>query len=342
MKKAFVLMAAMPPTIGHLNLIQFASELSAATHVIVCTQPGEPFTKERFYAVEDAVAKMDNSTAVWDLHRTIEQNADAPGFWPMWEQIMYDYGFRKGDYIVSSEKYGQILAEKIGGQFMPYDLSRSITPIRATVVREDVIGNFPFIIPEFQPNLMMTTTIMGAESTGKTTLAKSIDGSLSRVLPEWARPYLESFEDKSVTLERMNAIWAGQKALQKHGKSLRGMPWIIQDTDLFSTLGYARLHPELDVDVDKLAEDAVALKSDLYLITTSNIPFEPDPLRFGIDKRESNDLFWVDLAIEFKLNYFLINKKDKFSRLYDSEYLIHEKYHKDFASKLNFRRAWND
>ena len=55
-----------------------------------------------------------------------------------------------------------------------------------------------------------------------------------------------------------------------------------------------------------LVTDATILKSDLYLITQSNIPFEQDPLRYGGDRRESKDEYWIGLCEGYDLNYRVV------------------------------------
>src|SRR6478752_7191988 len=142
MSRAFVLLTALPPTIGHLQLVRFASELEDEVHVLVCTQPGEPFTTERVEAVRQAARDLPN-VRVHALHRTLPQEPeDAADFWPMWRRILRDHGFEDGDTIVASEGYGAELADAAGGVFVPYDVKRSITPVRAVDIRHDTVGRF--------------------------------------------------------------------------------------------------------------------------------------------------------------------------------------------------------
>jgi cytidyltransferase-like protein len=41
--RSYVLMTALPPTLGHLDLIRFAATLGGEVVVIVTTQPDEPY-----------------------------------------------------------------------------------------------------------------------------------------------------------------------------------------------------------------------------------------------------------------------------------------------------------
>lgn len=317
MKRAYVLMTAMPPTKGHINLIRFASQLDVdRVYVIVCTQPGEPFEYARYEAIREAFAGVPK-VVVCHLYAELEQDPSAEGFWPMWDTIMKSYGFSEGDYAVSSELYGATLAERLGGIFMPYDPNRELYYTKATNVRENLTKYFHDIAPTFQHHLRSTITVFGAESTGKTTLSKEMSYTLNgHWLFEWARPYLEAVGPE-ITVDKMVAIWKGQLATQNHALYMYDKPFIIQDTDLFSTVGYWEQPHWADVlgpVPEGLVNDALATKSDLYIITKSNIPFEVDPLRYGGDKRESPDEFWIGIAEKYNLNYVVLEQQGVMER----------------------------
>lgn len=269
-------MTAMPPTTGHLQLVHFANLLgSDGVVLILCTQPHEPFAHERAVAMQQALdrAGLDNVT-LQHIDKTMEQNPSADGFWDMWRDILVGYGITSDDYIVSSETYGKKLAEITGAQFYPYDIDRSINPVKATPIRDDPLAHFDQIIPEFRKYLATTVTIFGAESTGKTTLSRAIAKKLNATwLFEYARPYLENTENV-ITPGSMTGIWNGQKALQLQADNLRKSPYVVQDTDLFSTVGYWQF-PHWQSQLGKcpahLARDAINLQSDLYILTRSNI-----------------------------------------------------------------------
>ena len=315
----------MPPTIGHLRLIQFANRLSSdGTIVIICTQPDEPFIYERVEALRRATEPLKGVT-VQHFHKTIEQNPKAKGFWKMWRNLMIEFGMQAGDYIVASEPYGQKVADITGGIFYPYDIDRDITPVKATNVRNNPIEHFEEILPEFQQYLRTTVTVFGAESTGKTTLSHQLAKKLGgHWLFEYARPYLENTINE-ITVRSMQAIHKGQVALQKHALDLHNKPYVIQDTDLFSTVGYWQF-PHWQQTIgdcpEQLVKDALELKSDLYIITPSNIPFEADPLRYGGDVREGSDEYWIDICKRYKLPCVVLKSSKPADRLSEAKAAI--------------------
>lgn len=319
MTNAYVLLTALPPTKGHLHLIQFASSLATHAHVILCTQPDEPFWQERLLALQKATQNLPN-VLLHHIHKVLPQEPEQdPGFWDMWSDFLKMFGFQTGDYVVASEFYGLRLAEEVGGVFMPYDIDRSITPAKATKVRNDPIGLFDTILPEFQPYIRKTITIFGAESTGKTTLARALADYNKRnyFLPEWARPFLETVGPELVRT-KMLAIHKGQRALQDQGQLLLDKPFVVQDTDLFSTYGYWFMKSrKLGSPHATVLDDAIDRKSDLYIMTRSNIPFEADPLRYGGDVREGDDNYWEAILKRYvhKDNYVVLESDDLEKRI---------------------------
>lgn len=309
---AWVLMTAMPPTKGHLNLVRFAASLDSDTHVIVCTQPHEPFSTERFAALYFSF-EGDRRVTVHNLHRELPQDPETPGFWELWENIMLGFGADTGDYYVTSEPYGQTLAQILNGHFMPYDPDRELYYTKATKIRDDVEKYFHDIAPDFQEHLRSNIVIFGAESTGKTTLSKELSYMLNgHWFFEWARPYLETV-GPDITPESMEDIWKGQAAIQRHAFDFYDKPYAFFDTDLFSTIGYWEQPHWADIlgpVPEGLIRDANALKADLYIITKSNIPFEEDPIRYGGDKRESPDDYWIGVAEKYNLPYVVLNQSD--------------------------------
>jgi HTH-type transcriptional repressor of NAD biosynthesis genes len=330
-------MTALPPTKGHLRLLQFSNDLADHTVALVCTQPSEPFAGERFMAV--LLAAKGLRVTVRQVHKELEQNPEAPGFWAMWKNILQQHGFREGDYIVASETYGVKFAEEMGGHFIPYDPYREILPIKATIVRESLEKNFADILPEFQHNLITRVTLFGAESTGKSTLSRRLAEEMpGHYMPEWARPYMEIC-GADMTTQAMVDIWEGQRALQRHARFLLDKPYIIQDTDLFSTVGYWDFWN--GETPQGLINDAHELKSDIYLICQGNIPFEPDPLRFGGDHRESPDQFWIDLAEKHGLNYKVIHSADFGWREVEARVWAGREFDKKAKQVATFARAYN-
>lgn len=319
MPNAIVLMTALVPTVGHKYIIDFAKNLvkhNGVVHVIVGTLDREPVDGEkRFVSIRQAY-RVNGYIKVHHLHRDVPQEpSEHPDFWTVWRDIVREFvDVQPDDYFVASELYGMDMANVLGCKFMPCNRYRETVPVKGTDVRNDLMDSFEFILPEFQQHIRKTVTIFGAESCGKTTMARTLAKELNgHFVPEWAREYLETV-GAEVTDERMLAIVHGQTAAQTTARDdLYNKPFIFQDTDLYSTLGYYRLWGGgTDHDVDLCEYNAKRLKSDLYIVMNDGIPFEADPLRYGGDKRESGMQFWIDLLEEFKLPYFVVPNTSKY------------------------------
>jgi HTH-type transcriptional repressor of NAD biosynthesis genes len=313
-------MTALPPTKGHVGLIEYAAHLGNPVTVLLMTQPGEPLCDERHYALSERF-EHDGSVTIHNLHKTLPQDPETPGFRDLWRQIMSDFGCTgPNNLVVASEPYGMWLAEITGATFVPYDPYREILPCKATDIREDPVNNFSMIAREFQKFLRINVTVFGAESTGKTTLTKSLALNLNgHFFMEWARPYLEMV-GPDITVESMGAIWRGQRALEAHSDDFYDKPFAFFDTDLYSTIGYweqPHWAAELGPVPQGLIEDAIP--SDLYIITQANIPFEEDPLRYGGDHRESDDEYWIQVAETYGLNYVVLQSSVFHERLDEAQ-----------------------
>lgn len=316
MRKGIIMMTALVPTTGHAYLIDWADrylqsiEPAASLHVIVMSRDCEPVSGvERLAALK---AHFNGRFIDFHLHHeSVPQNPNEhPEFWDIMVGIVRRYTRFNSDSIVfASETYGVRLAEVMACQFIPCDIARDVVSARGTDVRIDPIGNFAAILPEFQPQLRRTVTFFGAESCGKTTMSRRMAAAFGGYwAPEWARPYLEVAGPK-VTDAKMAAIVAGQFATQTAIAAMRGRPFIIQDTDLLSTLGYYDLwkgeHPD---NVEALFK---ANRSHLYILMNDGIPFEPDPLRYGGDKRETDDLYWRKLLHAYGCRYHHVQTTDR-------------------------------
>lgn len=286
-EQAWVLLTALPPTTGHEDLIRFATKVAAEVNLVLCTQPSEPMCEERHAALRSMAGRAEFAgvVRVHRIHQELPQTpADAPDFWAMWRHLLTELGARDGDLVVASEHYGAELAATIDGRFVPYDIGRQMNPAKATRFRENPIGHFADTLAEFQPYLRKRVTFFGAESVGKTTATQRLDArGLAVALPEWARPYLElDSVGPEVTVAKMRTIWQGQLAQQQVVEAIaarRNRPFIAQDTDLFSTVGYWLLkgaefgEPEVPLG---LWRDAFSHASDLYvLLAQSAAPFVP-------------------------------------------------------------------
>lgn len=335
-----VVLTALPPTMGHAYLIDFASRYIEAMgdhyypleegilNVIVCARPNEPIDgMVRASAIANHFSGRSN---VWvHLREANDPNLpeDHPDFWAFWKGIVESKvnKIKPNDILFASEIYGIEFAKHLGCRFMPCDVERAIVDTKATAVRQDPIGKFDYMLPEFSRGMMKTVTFFGAESTGKTTLSRKMATRRAATVlnghwcHEWARPFLELCGPET-TDERMTDIVYGQFAAQTAVRALPPKPFIFQDTDLLSTIGYYRIYGgKPPADLEDLFRKT---KSDLYIVMSGKIPFAADILRYGGDHRESSDEFWIDLLKEYGCSYYAVTETDQHAQFSEiSDYL---------------------
>ena len=125
--------------------------------------------------------------------------------------------------------------------------------------------------------------LIGAESTGKTTLAEGLAAHYETV---WAPEYLRAFvEEKGALPEPGDTLLIAQRhRAQEEALARRAHRLLVYDTDLISTCVYSRYYfgacPPV---VERWSYERSA---DLYLLTDTDLPWTADPgQRDGPDVR---------------------------------------------------------
>ena len=123
---------------------------------------------------------------------------------------------------------------------------------------------------------IVTVTLTGAESTGKTTLAAALADHFGTArVPEYLRLFVD--RKRAVPVEQdVNAIAQGH--LRSKAELLRKAKRVIfLDTDLVTTCVYQRIYfGHCPKEIVRLARDNSA---DLHLFTHPDFPWEPDGIQ---------------------------------------------------------------
>lgn len=130
--------------------------------------------------------------------------------------------------------------------------------------------------------------VTGPESTGKTTLARRLAGSLgTEWVQEGARVYaervgrpLDASDVSPIAHEHIALADAGAAAAHA-----RGATGLILDTDLLSTLIYSRYY--YDAVPDWIEHAELARRADLYLLCDVDVPWVADGVRDRPDRRSA-------------------------------------------------------
>lgn len=332
MKKAIVLMTAIVPTVGHKALVDFATEWCKSKNIlldiIISTRTFEPTTfNERVLDFAEGRS----------LYRRILNHADdnAPqepksendkAFWDYWVNTINSMCNRV-HYVISSEMYGNTLAEVLDAEHISFDTNRELIPVKGTDIRTNIISNYKAITPKFKEYKSMDIVFFGQESCGKTTISKlfgtRINGCI--YIPEYARQYLETCGN-SLDKNKMDNIALGQYLSEKLARKQYNALLYALDTDLLSTIGYYRLLNLNTEYVEELYKESIQKRNRFYFVMNDEIPFEEDILRYGGDKRETTKEYWIDILKEFNCKYHIVKNTDKYEQLNEISIKMDEVY----------------
>jgi NadR type nicotinamide-nucleotide adenylyltransferase len=142
--------------------------------------------------------------------------------------------------------------------------------------------------------------VTGSESTGKTTLARDLAGHFSVLwVREQAREYAERVR-RSLTAEDVSPIASEQIAAEDAAMTEanhRGDRWLVLDTDLVSTVVYARHY--YGSCPSWIEAEARARLAELYLVADIDIEWQPDSVRDRPAARDELDQAFRNVLREF-------------------------------------------
>lgn len=203
------------------------------------------------------------------------------------------------DAVFSSERYGDELARRFSATHVPVDPDRTAVSVSGTAVRADPIAHWRHLAAPVRAWFTRRVVVVGAESTGTTTLARGLAAALGRRggvwedthwVPEYGRELTERkldalrkrdpaatiFEltwDRDDFVEVVTAQTRAEDEAARHGS-----PILVCDTDVRATAVWEERY----LGGASPATLAAARRPDLYLLTDpEGVPFEDDGLRDG-------------------------------------------------------------
>ncbi|MFD3487733.1 AAA family ATPase [Streptomyces sp. NPDC058665] len=291
-----------PPHAGHHHLVRTARERCERLTVLVCAASVEsvPLADRVAWmreihpdahvvgAVDDTPMDL-HDPAVWDAHMAVFRAA-VP------EPV---------DAVFTSESYGDELARRFGAESVAVDPDRTLHPVSGTAVRKDPVGCWDFLAPPVRAALTRRVVVLGAESTGTTTLALALAEhyrarggvwSRTRHVPEYGREFSErklaslreswpgaQWEDVEFTTGDFPLIARRQNELEEEA-ARDGSPVLVCDTDSFATtVWHERYVGGRNPRVEEIAD---RVPHHLWLLTGhEGVAFEDDGLRDGEELR---------------------------------------------------------
>ncbi len=277
----------LPPHHGHEHVIRTALARSRRLEVIVCSKPDDPipaglrvkWLKELF-----------PNAAVRDIDDRYDENDSR-----VWAENTVAWLGRAPDAVFTSESYGERYAAYLGCHHVLVDQARLAYPISGTAVRANPLGQWNFLSAPVRGWYARRIVIVGAESTGTTTLARSLAEHFRTCwVAEYGREYSQ------LKQARGEGQWHSDEFVEIAAEQIRrenvaaracsGL--LICDTNALATVLWHRRY--VGGSVAALEALGQSCRADLYFLTGDEIPFVQDGLRDGEHIRHEMHEWFVE------------------------------------------------
>jgi NadR type nicotinamide-nucleotide adenylyltransferase len=313
-RHALVLGKFYPPHAGHHYLIRAAARESDRTTVAVLAASVESIPlADRVYwlaaehwadpgvtvlgDIDDHPIDLHDS-AVWDLHITVVRSVLA-------RRAMADGepASARVDVVFSSADYGPELARRLDAEHVAVDPDRGQYPVSGTAVRADTPRHWRWLAASTKAGLAARVVVVGAESTGTTTLSEQLAQHYqTRLVVEHGRVHTERKLAVEHALAKISGralpdleslVWtvgdfvevARQQAILEDEAAAHSGPILVCDNDPWAaTIWCERYLGETHDEVTRAVGDR---KPAMYLLTDHvGVPFVQDGWRDGEHRRE--------------------------------------------------------
>ena len=273
----------LPPHQGHKHLIDTAAAAVDHLDVIVCAHEQQPIDGATRVAW---LREIHPDVAV---HLTADDIPDDQGHRTSqaWAARTLDVLGRAPDVVFTSEDYGPRFARYLGADHVSVDPSRTTVPVSGTAVRADPASHWRYLEPCVRAWYARRVCVVGAESTGTSTLAEALARHyLTICVAEYGRRLCEERLADGWPLhwkpDDFIEIARHQQADEDAAARVSG-PVLMCDTDASATsIWHERYLGTRSPEVEALA---ASRHYSLFILTSDDIPFVQDGTRDGEDIR---------------------------------------------------------
>jgi NadR type nicotinamide-nucleotide adenylyltransferase len=299
-----------PPHAGHALLVRTAAARCARVTVVVMAASVESIPLERRVAWLREIHAHDSNVTVTGIADDNPVDLESDAVWNAHVELMLEAVAattrERLDAVFTSEGYGDELGRRLGVRHVAVDPPRATAPVSGTAIRADPVTHWDDLAPCVREYFAWRIVLVGAESTGKTTLAAELAARLAMRDGPWRRcqwvPELgrdvtadkldRAAEDRGGDAAMADITWATPDFVAiaegqgEHERRLAasGGPVLICDTDAFATgIWHEHLVGTRSPETERLGSPA---PFHLYLLThPDDVPFVQDGLRDGESAR---------------------------------------------------------
>ena len=279
-----------PPHLGHLHLIDTAAAQVGHLYVILCDRPDQTIAASRRAAWLTAAAPPNVTVLVTP--------DDLPEASKPWARRALAVLPTPPDVAFTSEPWGPGWAAAMGATHVSVDVGRAAHPVSARHIRADLRAGFDRLIPPARAALAKRVAVVGAESTGKTTLARAVAESYRTVrVPEYGRWYWEGrspLVDNTWTTDEFRRIAATHHRIADDLAPKASSALVVLDTDALVTAVWRRRY--LGGDDPALLAIAEANRPDMYLVCCPDFDWVQDGTRESAGHRAAMHEWTLELV----------------------------------------------
>jgi NadR type nicotinamide-nucleotide adenylyltransferase len=271
----------LPPHRGHSHLIETAC--GGADHVLVIVA-GRPDDLIPAHRRADMLRELHPTTTVVVTPDDIPDRTDDGGeatsrAWADRTRVLAAQACGRVPAVVfTSEEYGPRYARWLGARHVSVDPGRVRYPISGTAVRADPWGHAGFLAPVVRAWFVQRISVVGAESTGTTTLSRALAEHYGAAcVPEYGREFCTRHDGRWRSAD-FEHIAERQLSMEDSAAGTSGR-LLVCDTDALATsIWHERYLGHRSAVVDRLA---ASRSYTTYLLTSDDIPFVQDGTRDG-------------------------------------------------------------
>jgi NadR type nicotinamide-nucleotide adenylyltransferase len=301
-----------PPHLGHQYLISRAAGACGQVTVLVMAARRETIPlRDRVAWLRETFAD-EPSVAVSGVICDAPVDYTDAAVWAAQVAVMRAALARDGrppvDAVFSSEPYGAELARWFRAEHVTVDARREAVPVSASQVRADLAGTWEWLVPAARTGLTTRVVVLGAESTGTTTVAgllaqhyRARGGAWAQTpcVAEYGRDYTVTKWAAAVSAARCagspepgldEITWtredfdvvAREQTRRENAAAAAAGPLVVCDTDAFATATWERRYLGAAARGLQPWARGELPPHDLYLLTShEGVPWHDDGLREG-------------------------------------------------------------
>ncbi len=324
-----------PPHAGHHFLINTAAAVCERVSVVVMAASHEALPLEKRVAwLSDAHGDQPGVQVLGILDDVPVDYGDAD-IWRQHVDLMREALLASDAGPVTSvftaEAYGEELARRFDAVPVTLDTARCHVPVSGTRVRADPVGQWQHLAPPVRGGLARRVVVVGAESTGTTTLSLALADYWRRQgaahgETRWVAEYGRAFTIEKLAREQATAqlygqpvpgmndlVWTPDEFLHiarvqtewEETAAREGGPLLICDTDALATAIWQARY--LGDEAPAVLKIAASRTPTLYLVTDhEGVPFEQDGVRDGEHLRAWMTGRFMDLLDHLQLDHLLV------------------------------------